>query len=125
MNVDIRHVSDVIDSITDKICVLGIVDVKVVGHVHAGQRIFASVQFPGKAIGETHPVRDLANKRLIGIALATSPLDSNPNELHLVKCFVSFLLGITSEYVNDKTIEVKSLVQRDIEKHTSRKINCK
>lgn len=95
------------------------------GQVHTGQRIFASVQFPGKAIGETHPVRDLSNERLIGIAIATSPPDSSCNEEHLVKCFVSFLLGITSDYVNYKTTEVKSLIQQDIEQYTSREIKRK
>ena len=71
--------------------------VKVVGSVKCGQRIYASSQIPGKAIVESHPMIVCKTDRLIGLAMESSPFDKNPTREHLVKCFVSFALGIANE----------------------------
>ena len=83
---------------TDTICVIGIVNVKVVGSVENGERIYASNSDPGKAIPQSHmPVGSFLRKKhvLLGMALETKKSTKILDHVNLVKCFVCIVLDVS------------------------------
>ena len=48
------HFTEATEVTTDTVCVLGIVNVKIVGSVQSGERIYASNEYPGKAVPQSH-----------------------------------------------------------------------
>ena len=94
---------------TDVVCVIGVIKVKCMGSVRAGERIYATVDLdnPGTAIPESHlppSVIMSRNNILLGMSLEekkASALDDG----NMVQCFVCIVLGandkqITSEIEN-------------------------
>lgn len=83
---------------TETVCVIGLVKVKVLGTVQNGERVYVSLDKPGVAVPETQiPLRPMADRTptLLGQALE-SKRSHVQNEVHLVQCFVSVVLGIQS-----------------------------
>ena len=102
------HVSDP----TDVVCVIGVVSVKCLGSVRAGERVYASIDpdSPGTAIPESHlPPSVVLGKTslLLGMSLE----DRNASKLddtHLVQCFVCIVLGVSDKQI---TMEIENLYQ--------------
>ena len=85
---------------TDTVCVIGIVNVKVVGSVENGERIYASRDRPGKAIPQSHmPVGSFLRKKhvLLGMALESKRSSRSLDEVHLTKCFVCIVLDVSRQ----------------------------
>lgn len=88
---------------TDVVCVIGVIKVKCMGSVRAGERIYATVDLdnPGTAIPESHlPPSVVLGKTsiLLGMAMEEKKA-SKLDDVNLVQCFVCIVLG-----VNDKAI---------------------
>ena len=95
---------------TDTICVIGIVNVKVVGSIENGERIYASTDRPGKAIPQSHmPVGSFLRKKhaLLGMALETKK-SKTLDDAHLVKCFVCIVLDVSRKELQE---EIEDLYQ--------------
>ncbi|CAB3991426.1 Hypothetical predicted protein [Paramuricea clavata] len=95
---------------TDTICVIGIVNVKVVGSIENGERIYASTDTPGKAIPQSHmPVGSFLRKKhvLLGMALETKK-SKTLDDVHLVKCFVCIVLDVSRKELLE---EIEDLYQ--------------
>ena len=86
------------DATTDKICIMGIVHVRIIGKIKTGERVYASTCYPGKALAESHSSYVDADL-LLGMAIESS--DELKSE-QLVRCFVSFLFGISGRCTTDK-----------------------
>ena len=83
---------------TDTVCVIGLVKVKVLGTVQNGERVYVSLNKPGVAVPETQiPLRPMADRTpaLLGQAMESKESHSQ-DEVHLIQCFVSIVLGIQS-----------------------------
>ncbi|XP_028410770.1 uncharacterized protein LOC114533451 [Dendronephthya gigantea] len=83
---------------TDTVCVIGIVNVKVVGSIENGERIYASTDNPGKAIPQTYmPAGSFLRKKhvLLGMALESKKSTKMLDDTHLVKCFVCIVLDVS------------------------------
>lgn len=91
------------------------VNVKLIGHINAGERVYASVHYPGKAISESHRSRHSREDILLGIAMESS-IESDFEMEHFVQCFVSILFGISSSYFFDKTKELETITEFKIDK---------
>ena len=105
---------------TDTVCVIGIVKVKVTGSVENGERIYASVDRPGKAVPQSHlPVGSFLRKKhaLLGMSLETKSPKSL-NEVNLVQCFVCIVLDVGRQ---DVLHEVENMYEES-EKSTQEKI---
>lgn len=88
---------------TDVVCVIGVIKVKCVGSVRAGERVYATVDLdnPGTAIPESHlPPSVVLGKTsiLLGMSMEEKKA-SKLDDVNLVQCFVCIVLG-----VNDKEI---------------------
>ncbi|XP_020603148.1 uncharacterized protein LOC110042140 isoform X2 [Orbicella faveolata] len=91
------------DDATDVVCVIGVIKVKCIGSVRAGERIYATVDLdnPGTAIPESHlPPSVVLGKTsiLLGMSMEEKKA-SKLDDVNLVQCFVCIVLG-----VNDKAI---------------------
>ncbi|XP_028411316.1 uncharacterized protein LOC114533890 [Dendronephthya gigantea] len=98
------------DGKTDTVCVVGIVNVKVIGSVENGERVYASIDRPGKAIPQSHlPVGSFLRKKhvLLGMSMERKYPKSFEEE-HLVKCFVCIVLDIGRQ---DVLKEVESIYE--------------
>jgi hypothetical protein len=102
---------------TDKICMMGIVKVKVVGIVKNGERVYASTNYPGSAVSESHPLC-VDDDILLGIAME----NSSEKDVKLVRCFVSFLCGINAKHCSRKAQELELRADAMIEKVVHEKI---
>ena len=110
-----------IDTKADTICVIGIVNVKVVGSVENGERIYASTNSPGKATPQSHmPVGSFLRKKhvLLGMALETKKSTKILDEVQLVKCFVCVVLDVSR---NELLEEIEDLYEAN-EKRTEEQI---
>ena len=110
----------------DRICVTGIVNVKVVGSVENGERIYASPTYPGKAMPQSHmPVGSFLRKKhvLLGMALETKKSTKILDEVQLVKCFVCVILDVSRKELLE---EIEDLYEAN-EKRTEEQIKfaCK
>ncbi|RMX50741.1 hypothetical protein pdam_00018281 [Pocillopora damicornis] len=88
---------------TDVVCVIGVIKVKCVGSVRAGERLYASVDLdnPGTAIPESHlPPSVLLGKTstLLGMAMEEKKA-SKLDDVHLVQCFVCIVLGVCDKEI--------------------------
>ena len=73
-------------------------NVKVVGSIENGERIYASSKNPGKAIPQSYmPVGNFLRKNhvLLGMALETKKCTKMLDEVQLVKCFVCIVLDVS------------------------------
>lgn len=102
---------------TETVCVIGLVKVKVLGTVQNGERIYVALHQPGVAIPETQiPLRPMADRRpvLLGQALESKSSFSQDN-VKLVQCFVSIVLGIQSGQINAAIKDLHVKMQRNFE----------
>lgn len=103
---------------TDTVCVIGIVNVKIVGSVENGERIYASTDNPGKAIPQTHmPVGSFLRKKhvLLGMALETKKCTSMLDDTHLVKCFVCVVLDVSRKELLEEIEDVYGWYEKSTE----------
>ena len=96
---------------SDTVCVIGIVQTKVMGPVQNGERVYASMSQPGVALAESMltyfpPSANCRQPTLLGQALENSK-PGKINEVSLVKCFVSIVLGIQSQQVTNAVENVR------------------
>ena len=103
--------------VTDTVCVIGMVKVKVTGPVQNGERIYASLDDPGIGVPETQlALRPTTERRptLLGQALETKNA-KKMNEINLVSCFVSIILGIQSRQVAMAIDDIQSNIHQKME----------
>ena len=82
-----------IDTKADRICVIGIVNVKVVGSLENGKRIYASTNYLGKVMSQSHmPVGSLF---FLCMAFETKKSTKTLDEVQVVKCFVCVALNVS------------------------------
>lgn len=98
-------VSSVIDP-TDVICVIGIIKVKCMGSVRAGERIYTNVSpdHPGTAIPESHlpPCVILGGGSvLLGMSMEEKEA-SKLNDINLVQSFVCMVLGVSDKEIKSE-----------------------
>lgn len=93
----------------DLVCVIGMVNVKVLGPVKNGERIFASLEHSGVAIPQSRLNGRVASDAfLLGQTLERR--NAEENDVNLVQSFVSILLSITSSHMAEATSD-------DLRKH--------
>lgn len=105
---------------SDTVCVIGIVPVKVAGSIDNGERIYASVDRPGKAIPQSHmPVGPLLRKKhvLLGMALEKKHC-KQLDAVNLVKCFVCVVLDASRKELLE---EIEDLYE-NTENYTEKQI---
>ena len=107
---------------TDTVCVIGIVNVKVIGSVQNGERIYASMNYPGKAVPQSHlPISRFSRKQhfLLGMALESKFSISFEHE-HLVKCFVCIVLDISRKEIQDEVERMCKMTEKLTSEHVRR-----
>ena len=112
--VDPFHLCFSTDVKTDTVCVIGMVNVKVIGSVENGERIYASIDKPGKAIPQSHlPVGSFLRKKhtLLGTAMERRSPKFLEDE-HLVKCFVCIVLDVGRQDVLEEVEEIYELSEK-------------
>ncbi|XP_028414401.1 uncharacterized protein LOC114537548 isoform X2 [Dendronephthya gigantea] len=122
------------DTKTDTVCVIGIVNVKVVGSIENGERIYASSNNPGKAIPQSYmPVGSFLRKKhvLLGMALETKKCTTMLDDVQLVKCFVCIVLDVNRRELFDEIEELYEVNEkrtreeiRNAHKRTWKKLKC-
>ncbi|XP_073242440.1 uncharacterized protein [Porites lutea] len=98
---------------TETVCVIGIVKVKVLGTVQNGERIYVALDTPAVAVPETQiPLRPMADRSptLLGQALE-SQTSYRLDSVHLVRCFVSIVLGIQSGQITNAIDNLQERMQ--------------
>ena len=88
---------------TDVVCVIGVIKVKCVGSVRAGERIYATVDLdnPGTAIPESHLPPSVVLGRtsmLLGMSMEEKKASKLDDE-NLVQCFVCVVLGVSDKQI--------------------------
>ena len=102
---------------TDTVCVIGLVKVKVAGPVQNGERVYASLEVPGVGVPETQLSlrrRDESSPTLLGQALEAKSAQTI-DEINLVECFVSIVLGIQSRQVQSAIDDLQRVFQQQAE----------
>ncbi|XP_048583410.1 uncharacterized protein LOC5508718 [Nematostella vectensis] len=98
------------EGVSDVVCVIGVVNIKVSGSVRAGERIYSTVNMecPGTALPESHlPPGIMLTRRstLLGMALKDCKA-STPDKPNLVKSFACIVMGIMSKQL---TMEMETM----------------
>ncbi|PFX23603.1 uncharacterized protein LOC111332759 [Stylophora pistillata] len=98
----------------DLVCVIGMVNVKVLGPVKNGERIFASLEHSGVAIPQSRLNGRMASDAfLLGQTLERR--DAEENDVNLVQSFVSILLSITSSHMAEAASDdLRKHVREDV-----------
>lgn len=91
---------------TDVVCVIGVIKVKCMGTVRAGERIYASVDLenPGTAIPESHLPPSVVMGRtslLLGMSMEEKKA-SKLDDVNMVQCFVCIVLGISDKQITSE-----------------------
>lgn len=94
------------DDATDVVCVIGVIKVKCMGTVRAGERIYASVDLenPGTAIPESHLPPSVVMGRtslLLGMSMEEKKA-SKLDDVNMVQCFVCIVLGISDKQITSE-----------------------
>ena len=89
------------------------VDVKIMGPVENGERVYVSLENPGLAVPESRlgSNRD-GEQALLGQCMKS--VDCEPHKVNKVQCFVSVLLGISSSRTVQAMRELREDVKIDI-----------
>ena len=89
------------------------VNVKVLGPVKNGERIFSSLEHPGVAIPQSRVSGHVASYAfLLGQTLESR--DVKENEVNLVQSFLSILLSITSGHMTEAVTDLRKYVKEDV-----------
>ncbi|XP_048584768.1 uncharacterized protein LOC5513327 isoform X2 [Nematostella vectensis] len=108
----------------DLVCIIGEVDVKVIGPVKTGELIYTSKsnQMPGTAVAYSQMEQDIT-ATLLGMAMQ----ESRDPDLKLVRCLVSIVLGISSK-AQKQSLEEIHRMKEEMEKSFEDKVvkiqNC-
>ena len=98
---------------TDVVCVIGVIQVKCMGSVRAGERIYATVdpENPGTAIPESNlPPSVLLSQSSILLGMSMGEKKSPKlDDVNMVQCFVCIVLGITDVQI---TSEIETIYDR-------------
>lgn len=100
----------VVSDPTDTVCVIGVINVKCMGSVRAGERIYATVDLenPGTAIPESHLPPSVVYGRtsiLLGMSMEEKKA-SKLDDVNLVQCFVCIVLGVSDKEI---TAEIETM----------------
>lgn len=98
---------------SDLVCVIGMVNVKVLGQVRNGERIYASMEHPGVAIPQSR-VCDAVFKDAFLLGQTLTGQDADPGEVSLVQSFVSVMLSISSSHVTRAVGDLREHVKEDL-----------
>ena len=98
---------------TEVVCVIGVIQVKCMGSVRAGERIYATVdpENPGTAIPESNlPPSVLLSQSSILLGMSMGEKKSPKlDDVNMVQCFVCMVLGITDGQI---TSEIETIYDR-------------
>ncbi|KAK3739027.1 hypothetical protein QZH41_010488 [Actinostola sp. cb2023] len=110
------NVPEVDEGLTDTVCVIGIVKVKIAGPVQNGERIYASIDRPGIGIPETQfSLRSAGKCSAILLGQSLEAVHSPSLQVvKCVKCFVSIVLGIQSGQVFSALEDVRLYTRNKI-----------
>ncbi|CAH3131642.1 unnamed protein product [Porites lobata] len=119
---------------TDVVCVIGVIQVKCIGSVRAGERIYATVdpENPGTAIPESHlPPSVLLSRSsiLLGMSMQEKKA-SKLDDVNMVQCFVCIVLGVTDKQITSEIEHMYDQFEMDLnvklrkERQRYRKILC-
>ena len=92
---------------------MGMVSVKILGPVHNGERIYASLEHPGIAIPQSR-VCDVLSNDVFLLGQTLEYLDAKSDDVNLVQSFVSVLLSITSGHVSQAFSDLREHVKQDV-----------
>ena len=98
---------------TDVVCVIGVIKVKCMGSVGAGERIYANVNLdnPGIAIPESHLPPSVilsSGSVLLGMSMEEKKA-SKLGDINLVQCFVCMVLGVSDKEIK---AEIENMYDR-------------
>lgn len=89
------------------------VNVKVLGPVENGERIYASLEHPGIAIPQSR-VCDAVSSDVFLLGQTLDGLDANTSEINLVQSFVSVMLSISSSQVTRAYGDLREHMKEDL-----------
>lgn len=101
---------------TDIVCVIGMVKVQILGSVRTGERIYASTDYPGTGIPESHlPLGAFIIRSHTLLGMAMEPCKPRyHDEVNLVKSFVCIVLGINSQQLSSEVENIMENIDMDI-----------
>ena len=97
----------------DIVCVIGMVDVKILGPVQNGERVYASLEHPGVAVPESR-VNQSVLKDAFLLGQSVQRVDESAGSLITARCFVSVLLSISSGHVTQAVTGLRADVKQDV-----------
>lgn len=98
---------------SDVVCVIGMVNVKVLGPVKSGERIYASLEHPGIAIPQSR-VCDALSSDVFLLGQTLTGNETEPTEVKLVQSFVSVMLSISSSHVTRAVGDLREHMKEDL-----------
>ena len=99
--------------LSDLVCIIGMVNVKVLGSVENGERLYSSLEHPGVAIPQSR-LCDAVSKDAFLLGQTLEGSDANTSNIHLVQSFVSALLSITNGHLADAFDDVRKHLKEDV-----------
>ena len=100
-------------------CVIGMVNVKVLGSVENGERIYASLEHPGVAIPQSR-VCDAVSSDAFLLGQTLHGVDAKADEVSLVQSFVSVMLSISSSHVTRAFGDLREHMKEDVKTEVNR-----
>ena len=100
------------------------VNVKVLGPVENGERLYASLEHPGVAIPQSRVCEAVSSDVfLLGQTLVGVEVEAQSSEVKLVQSFVSVMLSISSGHVARAVGDLREHVKEDVktEVHLAKK----
>ena len=89
------------------------VNVKVLGPVKSGERIYASLEHPGIAIPQSR-VCDALSSDVFLLGQTLTGNETEPTEVKLVQSFVSVMLSISSSHVTRAVGDLREHMKEDL-----------
>lgn len=107
---------------SDLVCVIGMVNVKVLGPVENGERLYASLEHPGVAIPQSR-VCEAVSRDVFLLGQTLVSVEPESSEVSLVQSFVSVMLSISSGHVARVVGDLREHVKEDVktEVHLAKK----
>lgn len=98
---------------SDLVCVIGMVDVKVLGPVENGERIYASLEHPGVGIPQSR-VFDAVSSDVFLLGQTLAGVEAKSDEVKLVQSFVSVMLSISTSHVTRAVGDLRQHMKEDV-----------
>lgn len=105
--------SSSISATSDLVCVIGMVDVKVLGPVENGERIYASLEHPGVGIPQSR-VFDAVSSDVFLLGQTLAGVEAKSDEVKLVQSFVSVMLSISASHVTRAVGDLREHMKEDV-----------